>query len=368
MANNLIFTRYLYNADEVVLTFIESLLKEKELNECYFWIYEYYKSGFEDETWSLLWKIYYDFYALRFPNLYKKIGQHYRSWSSNNNFIHIMHVVNNYHRFSKNTTHLIFLLRIYYSKHLFKCIKTDENIEYEKYGATDKYQKLLIHSILEKHWENAAYALRKNMDSEHLLDLLNNILERKIQLNKYYNDTFHQLLYIILYDKSIKTKYYCKRAIQKDLNNMLETNTSCRNLGKWVDCKNPVSYVYKTLPNKRLYSISSNIGCFKLKRNDVELKKMFWYNWEYFAYFSPLWKNRFDKYKITIDHEKKLINFDDIDEYEMFYEDYNYEPDEQSKEVQEKSTKDIPYDRLDNWINNVFDEKIKRKIRSLFEY
>ena len=65
----MIFTRYLYNADEVVLTFIESLLGCRELNECYFWIAEYYKSGFEVETWNILWKIYYDFYALSYPKL-----------------------------------------------------------------------------------------------------------------------------------------------------------------------------------------------------------------------------------------------------------------------------------------------------------
>ena len=45
MTTNVVFTRYLYNDDEVVLTFIESLLSKKELTECYFWISEYYKSG-----------------------------------------------------------------------------------------------------------------------------------------------------------------------------------------------------------------------------------------------------------------------------------------------------------------------------------
>ena len=38
-------TRYLYNKDEVKLTFIECLLKQENIEECYFWIYEYYKTG-----------------------------------------------------------------------------------------------------------------------------------------------------------------------------------------------------------------------------------------------------------------------------------------------------------------------------------
>ena len=44
------FTRYLYNLDEVKLSFIEALLKKQNLDECYFWICELYDSGFVRET------------------------------------------------------------------------------------------------------------------------------------------------------------------------------------------------------------------------------------------------------------------------------------------------------------------------------
>ena len=63
-------TRYLYNADEVKLTLIETLLNQK-CEECYFWIYEYFKSGYVSESWQLIYKIYYDFYALKNPKLLK---------------------------------------------------------------------------------------------------------------------------------------------------------------------------------------------------------------------------------------------------------------------------------------------------------
>ena len=55
-------TRFLYMGDEVIVTFLETLLKREELGACYFWISEYYFSGFELKTWDLLWKIFYDFY------------------------------------------------------------------------------------------------------------------------------------------------------------------------------------------------------------------------------------------------------------------------------------------------------------------
>ena len=80
MSTNIIFTRYLYNADEILLTFLECLLKRRELDECYFWIYEYYKSGFEQETWDFLWKVYYDFIALEYSKMERKIKQYYLMW------------------------------------------------------------------------------------------------------------------------------------------------------------------------------------------------------------------------------------------------------------------------------------------------
>ena len=71
-----------------------------------------------------------------------------------------------------------------------------------------------------------------------------------------------------------------------------------------------------------------------MDREGKDLNHCFWYHWEYYAYKSPLWKNRFDKCKIKINDEKKTINFKDEDEYEEFYEEYGYEPDEQSKEIE----------------------------------
>tara|TARA_A100001015_G_C14523765_1_gene531431 strand:+ start:245 stop:445 length:201 start_codon:yes stop_codon:yes gene_type:complete len=44
---------------------------------------------------------------------------------------------------------------------------------------------------------------------------------------------------------------------------------------------------------------------------------------------------------VNVDDKKKKIVFSDEDEYDDFYEKYNYEPDEQDKETQYKSIKDL---------------------------
>ena len=362
MTTNIIFTRYLYNADEVVLTFIESLLAGRELNECYFWISEYYKSGFEVETWNILWKIYYDFYAINYPKLENKIRQYYRNWKKDKKFIYIMHVVSNYYRF--NSSYIIFLSRTYYCNRLFTLFDKKVDFKLMEYDYKNKYEKLLVRGIVEKCWESTAYYLKRCIDSPHLIDLLEKILERKIKINDNYHNIFHQLLVKIIINNPKKSDYYYKKANIRDFDWVLDTDISCRDNGKHED----ISYVYKTLPQKRLYGISPKIGCFKLKRRNIELNKIFWYHWEYFASFSPLWRARFDKYELNIDHANKIINFIDDDDFEEFYEAYGYEPDEQSKEVQERSTKQIPYNRLDTWINGLFQEKLERKIRSPVEY
>ena len=133
-----------------------------------------------------------------------------------------------------------------------------------------------------------------------------------------------------------------------------------------------VKLVYKTLKNKRKYSISDTIGCFQNGRPEDYLL-YFWYNWEYFAYNCSLWKKRFDKYSIIVDNDKKQIEFKDDLECEDFYEKYGYEPDEQPYEIQMKSVKLIPRVDLCSWMNNIFYEKYKYNkcklyVDDLFDY
>jgi hypothetical protein len=61
-------------------------------------------------------------------------------------------------------------------------------------------------------------------------------------------------------------------------------------------------------------------------------------NWLYHASFSPIWKNRIDRYCGKIEHETQTIVFENEDAAEHFDKWHNYEPDEQPKWVQ------------DNWI------------------
>jgi len=73
------------------------------------------------------------------------------------------------------------------------------------------------------------------------------------------------------------------------------------------------------------------------KHEFISNKKDYGYHWLYYAYNSPVWKDRLSPYNITINHETKDIEFQDDDEMDEFYDIWGLEPDEQLLEVQEKS-------------------------------
>ena len=51
-------SRLLYFNDEVIYSFLDGLLNQKSIEEIYFWLSEYYYSGFQEETWRYLFQIY----------------------------------------------------------------------------------------------------------------------------------------------------------------------------------------------------------------------------------------------------------------------------------------------------------------------
>jgi hypothetical protein len=107
--------------------------------------------------------------------------------------------------------------------------------------------------------------------------------------------------------------------------------------------KNP----YNILSQSALLSIndSSFLSIFELEREKVNIKELYWHHWLYYGSFSPIWNERINKYNGFINHENKKIDFMDDEKAEDFYELYNYEPDEQSLHVQNRSIGEIPVQR-----------------------
>ena len=104
-----VLTRYLYIFDEVVVSFISSLLKKQTLDECYFWISEVYYSGFIEQAWDLVWYTYYDFYFIQNPSFEPFLSKKFACYDLKS----ILTVVKNL--FKMDTTSQIFITRQYYN-------------------------------------------------------------------------------------------------------------------------------------------------------------------------------------------------------------------------------------------------------------
>ena len=90
----IILTRYLYFLDECFYSLLFGLINKTSFDEIIFWAGEIYYSGFEDRLWTHIWKIYYDFYAIKYPKFERKINNMAKDWQKNQNIENILYVLN----------------------------------------------------------------------------------------------------------------------------------------------------------------------------------------------------------------------------------------------------------------------------------
>jgi hypothetical protein len=222
-----------------------------------------------------------------------------------------------------------------------------ENITNDK-----KFYKI-IRAVRDKNLDNISNFVSVLKDNE--IDETYNVMKKYFEYdmkktikngfdieNNIYNNKLHILLaFIIKYTLMEKSNIYLTIRYQHDeYKNILEQSNI------------PVRLKYKTLPEKLIYPISKTIGCFPLKRFDLEdinIQEAYWYSWDYFAYNCKLWRDRFNKYNIKINSKKKRIEFLSDEAYEDFCDLYFYEPDEQSKETQDKAIPEIKKITIEEW-------------------
>ena len=80
------------------------------------------------------------------------------------------------------------------------------------------------------------------------------------------------------------------------------------------------------------------------------------FHWEYYAFDTPIWRERFNHYKAIQNHETNEIVFPTDEVAEEFYQKYGYEPDEQPRETDEKSTKDVEEINYKEWQKRVINQ------------
>ena len=385
------FTRYLYIKDEVILSFVISLIQKEQLHECYFWLSELYYSKYNMN--DILLKIYYDFYYINNIQFEKYIYKKLKNIDDN------VDNLSQYITITKNLFNLpiscdVFLTRQTSlknhnkdnNKHIFKGRKPKwlDNIKQEFH---------ILFRYLNKDKLSEFYCELYNIDDNLLKDIFEQfkIYDTRFCFKMLNNDCYnydlrHMLLAYVIKDKKDKDKKD-KDKKDKDKKDKDKKDTTNKNIyvlssdyeneqlintnipllpREFVDSRNithKINEVRKTLMCKRHFKINKNIICFDFQRRNMDHKDVYnkyYYNWEYYAYNCEVWKERMSTYKVSFDTKKNdewnYIRFPNDDLLEEFYENFGYEPDEQSKETNEKNLNDIHgHDySINEWLKSTF--------------
>jgi hypothetical protein len=391
-----IFTRYLYEKEEVGYSLILSLLNKKE-EESIFWATELYYSGFEDELYEFLWIIYQNFYASlnsKFEHyLLKKIELLKKPKPENTNkktdkntdidknVIHLHLIIKNFiiRPYNLDTFSLILLTTDF---EIESSTNENENKDHSlKPLLTLTPNYLQIAKLLLDDWREKDEAfIEKNL--EYTIDFFNTTFQ-SIKTMKYIEKEeaikdFHKTIQRIKSNSFDSSPSFLLLTHTLNLYGKLNKLKMGKNLTLVVPEESFESEINKyknqeiglTQPLKsyqllnifkmaRVYPINPEINnVFKLKRNQskIDLTTAFREDWLYYASFSPLWKSRIHKYNGSISKNERKVFFEKEEDEEEFYLNYGYEPDEQSKECQEKSIASFTKSKCKEWIEKEYNK------------
>ena len=352
MESPIIFTRYLYLKDEVLLSLLVSLLNKKDA--AIYWAYELYYSGFEEELFQYLWKIYYDFYYTLNPSFQEYFAKKYTEWAkitSKDRKRSVVFIIGNLLIRPHNLD--VFMLRqsIIYTKDEPPSAKTSltQLLESKDYLqiAFFIFERKSDYNSIQILKETIAYFLKNGLK----MDTEKTVKKWKKNAGFLQIDESIQLLAFIIHHFSLlsQEKMGKKLYISVEQHNIVSYET----IFKSATTNN---MAYKILPLAYIYAIDEDnyLSLFQLDRNKIlmddptGLQKIYWYHWEYYASFSPIWFNRIRKCKGKRNDETKRIDFPECEETdwpEEFYSQFGYEPDEQKREIQEKSIQSIAKQR-----------------------
>lgn len=351
--SSLIFTRYLYIKDEARAALLISLLHKKD--DAIFWAYELYYSGFQNELFDLLWQIYYDFYATLNPAFEPYFLKKHAEWLNTHTDTIVSAIVQDL-LFRPFNTDIFFL------RNIINTFQID--IEYHDDAQTIvTYQDLLknmAHWIETSNYRSLAQWIEENAGTNwvptEIYKCCLDIFESKgtkltksklikdfganIQRQRQFHVCNKQLLLV-----SIMTLISKDAHLKKGRS--IYFTVSQDDIAGFQTIENAPPY--RILRDACIYNIDEYkwLSLFQLKRYNYNLKDRYWHHWEYHASFSPLWLSRIRECRGYVDYIEGRVKFIDDTHLEHFYDLHGLEPDEQSKEIQNRSIMSI--ESVKNW-------------------
>jgi len=168
-------TRYLYSRLEVKQCLFISLL-QRDIHQALFWGYEYYYSGFEEETFEFLQLIYNDIYAEDNPSLETFILELIEEWTNNDD-----------NRYDCNVGSIIYTLALR-PYNLVSFVKTNLNYKITKDDNMDELMPECLIKLLPEHIEKYKTKLVSTENNEKAYEILQNV--KLYPVIKEYNNLF----------------------------------------------------------------------------------------------------------------------------------------------------------------------------------
>jgi len=356
--SDIVFTRYLYIKEEVRIALLVSILNKSD--DAIFWGYELYYSGFKDEFFNLIWKIYYDFFATLNPAFEVYLLKKHKEWlRENDSQDKLVSSIIQTLLFRPFNTDMFLLRNI--------CEKFDVDISYTKEITNiDDLKDNMIQWVSNKDLRSIAqWILNVNNNKIKLVDIYDICLEifnnlTKTKLMKEFDSNLSSLTLninpnIILLSK-IVTLFSNNAKKGKNMYISVEPEDIIQY--KTIVGNNDI-LAYQILKKACICGINDfkHLSLFKLTRNKYNLQETYWYHWEYHASFSPIWLKRIQQFGGYRDYSNRQLLFvknpDDI-LLQEFYKLYGYEPDEQSLDIQNKSIQPIEKIYDWKWFNNKY--------------
>jgi hypothetical protein len=311
------FTRYLYAKDEVQLSLVLSILNKDD--DALFWACELFHSGFD--LVGLMWSIYYDFFATLNPSFEKYLSVKMKNGIKDCELLAT--IVGNFTIRPHNMD--VFMLRTVVSQFdidndadLDAMLRADDYLALTKviYDCNTDDELLAVYKCAKSYFEGIGIKI-DTMKKQKVV-LLSRIVH--------------------CYSKLKKAKMGKNLYVESE--SVTQYNTLNANLEPRHD--NPLR---NELPARQILSsvglrdINDSISLFKLRRDSLDIKDAYLNNWLYHASLSPIWSDRIESFQGSI--KCKHITFLNGDCEELFYEHFGLEPDEQKKEIQNKSMREL---------------------------
>lgn len=367
---DLIFTRLLYPYFDVIQSLYETFKTKSSYDECLFWMSEIYFSMFYDDAFFIIYFIYFSFNVQYDTEnkLYNSIQENHKKWR-NSSTTKLQK--------DKSPTHSHFFklfTKLYnskYNKEYSNILLVHENsseshklIIYRgiKPDFMNKYTKDLHNIIYSLHKENTTNVwnyIEKYYEKQNInkmlsaYELLLNELSMYIssEVNNHYNKENNILLKyknLFQYFKSDNIPRHYYTSISKLITlNIIQTSKQNNKFNKFIkakDVSNTCNYLqyfnyndeYIKILNKPNYRLLKILRKYTLKldkersmEDTIDLRRNYYYHWTDYLSLCPLWKERLLFHNVIIDYTNNTLLFPDTDTEELFYDHYNYEPDEQ---------------------------------------